>query len=191
MLRALAVFLAVLSVACSKEQPAPIAPASKMTTTSIPTPTNLRVEAITAQSVRLAWDAVEGVDDYDVLYKEIEGSWQVVPHHGTETYNDIDGLMPNTNYQWTVKADRESETSGWKYGPSFTTLEGSPELLASLQFNITLIFDDKMPENERLWFRQMADMWEEVIIGDLPDETIPEEWNYSKYPDMSGTLEAV
>ncbi|MYA23120.1 MAG: hypothetical protein F4Z30_10205 [Gemmatimonadetes bacterium] len=45
------------------------------------------------------------------------------------------------------------------------------------QFNIVLLFDDLVPEDEKILFLQAADLWEEVIVGDIPDITLPEWWS--------------
>ena len=87
-----------------------------------PAPTNLRLENLTDTSVRFVWDAVEGATDYDVNYKEIDGKWTNIPHRGTATYRDFDGLEPGKEYRWAVKADRGKEKSKWAFGEKFTTV---------------------------------------------------------------------
>ena len=76
-------FISSLLMACSKDKPAPAAPAGKaMATLEAPVaPTNLRFEAVTDSSCRVLWDAVEGATDYDVNYKPASGGrWTNQPH---------------------------------------------------------------------------------------------------------------
>ena len=73
MLRVLFILLPSLLIACSKDKPAPVAPAGKaVATVDAPAePTNLRVEAIMDTSARVRWDAVEGGDR---LRRELQDS---------------------------------------------------------------------------------------------------------------------
>lgn len=41
------------------------------------------------------------------------------------------------------------------------------------KFDIELRFDESVPQSHRQLFRQGADRWEEIILGDLPDAIIP------------------
>ena len=84
--------------------------------------TNLRVEDITETSVRVAWDTAEGATDYDVNYKPaVGGKWKNSPHRGTHLYNVIEGLEPNTEYRWAVRAENPNGPSKWVFGERFTT----------------------------------------------------------------------
>ena len=124
MLRLLFILMPSLLIACSKDKPAPVAPAGKaVATVDAPAePTNLRVEAITDTSARVRWDAVEGATDYDVNYrKAVGGKWTNEPHKGTRLYNTIYDLEPNTEYRWAVRAENGDGASAWIHGPNFTT----------------------------------------------------------------------
>ena len=126
MLRVLFIFISFLLVACSKDKPAPVSPAGKaLAALEAPAvPTNLRVEAITDTSARVAWDVVEGATDYDVNYKEaVGGRWTNEPHKGTRLYNTIYDLEPNTEYRWAVRAENKDGPSDWMFAEeNFTTL---------------------------------------------------------------------
>ena len=87
-------------------------------------PTNLRFDAVTDSSCTVRWAGAAGATDYDVNYKlAVGGRWTNEPHRGTELYNTIDDLQPNTEYRWAVRAENSEGTSEWIYGPNFTTLE--------------------------------------------------------------------
>ena len=126
MLRLLFILMPSLLIACSKDKPAPVAPAGKaVATVDAPAePTNLRVEAITDTSARVRWDAVEGATDYDVNYrKAVGGKWTNEPHKGTRLYNTIYDLEPNTEYRWAVRAENSDGPSDWVFGENFTMLD--------------------------------------------------------------------
>ena len=113
-----------LLIACSKDKPAPVAPAGKAQATlaAPPAPTNLRFEAVTDSSCRVLWDAVEGATDYDVNYKSaVGGRWTNQPHRGVRLHNTIHDLEPNTEYRWAVRAENGDGASAWVHGPNFTT----------------------------------------------------------------------
>ena len=123
-------FLTIAFVACDRDTPTkPIAsaPAGKMVATvdAPAEPTNLRVEAITDTSARVAWDAVEGATDYDVNYRTLSGRWTNEPHKGTRLYNTIYDLEPNTEYRWAVRAENSDGPSDWVFAENFTTLEAT------------------------------------------------------------------
>lgn len=174
-----------LFLSCSSDRPlAPTSPAGKATST-VSMPTNLRVENQTDTSVRLAWDAVAGATDYDVGYKKLGEKYNAIPHIGTATYADLNGLTPNTQYRWVVKADRGNESSRWASGgifrtlpsgatqpiptrpslPDTTTLESQED-----EFNIELVFIDPLTLKQRRWLRDVADRWEKFFVG-VPEYT--------------------
>ncbi len=166
----LLVFVPALFLSCSPDRPAPVAPAGKVAV--LAGPTNLRCEVLSDTSVKVLWDGVDGATDYDINYRTLSGRWTNEPHKGDRLYNTIYDLEPGTEYRWAVRAENANGPSNWVFAEeNFTTWADS-------DFDIVFIFEDVVPERERLWFRQAADMWEEVIVGDLPDEAIPEWWSY-------------
>ena len=116
--------LSVALLSCSKDRPAPVAPAGKaLASLAAPAvPTNLRFDAPTDSSCTVRWDASDGATDYDVNYKPaVGGRWTNEPHRGTRLYNTIHGLQPNTEYRWAVRAENSDGTSAWVFGSNFTT----------------------------------------------------------------------
>ena len=152
---------------------------------AIASPTNLRFDAPTDSSCTVRWDAVDGATDYDVNYKPTQGGrWTNAPHRGVRLHNTIHDLQPNTEYRWAVRAENSDGASAWIHGPNFTTLENPPgpgvseqpsdEEIAQLEaeFNIELVFhapEHPFTEKEKQIIREVADFWEEIIVGDLPD----------------------
>ena len=177
MLRLLIFFFASLLVACSKDKPAPVAPPAgkSVSTVDAPSePTNLRVEAITDTSARVAWDQAEGATDYDVNYRTaIGGKWTNEPHRGVRLYNIIYDLEPGTEYRWAVRAENKDGPSDWVFAENFTTLN-SVDTTQNTQlngdFNIELVFvSDDFTDEDRELISETARLWEQVIVGDLPD----------------------
>ena len=116
--------LPVALFSCSKDRPAPVAPAGKsLASLAAPAaPTNLRFDAPTDSSCTVRWDASDGATDYDVNYRPtVGGRWTNEPHRGTGLYNTIHGLQPNTEYRWAVRAENSDGTSAWVFGSNFTT----------------------------------------------------------------------
>ena len=133
--------LALALVACDRDAPTkPIAsaPAGKMVATvdAPAEPTNLRVEAITDTSARVAWDAVEGATDYDVNYRTLSGRWTNEPHKGTRLYNTIYDLEPNTEYRWAVRAENSDGPSDWVFAENFTTLGATESSVTSANLEL-------------------------------------------------------
>lgn len=160
-------------VACSKDKPAPIAPASKaLSAVDAPAaPTNLRIEAITDTSATVAWDGVEGATDYDLNYKTLSGRWTNEPHKGTRLWNTIYDLTPGTEYRWAVRAENRDGASDWVFGENFTVFSENEHL--PLSFNIELLFADNVPRRDREVFHQAAVYWEKIILHGLPDIELP------------------
>ena len=134
-------FLTIAFVACDRDTPTkPIAsaPAGKMVATvdAPAEPTNLRVEAITDTSARVAWDAVEGATDYDVNYRTLSGRWTNEPHKGTRLYNTIYDLEPNTEYRWAVRAENSDGPSDWVFAENFTTLGATESSVTSANLEL-------------------------------------------------------
>ena len=213
MLRILAVLIPVILIACSKDRPAPVAPAGKAVASQAPpAPTNLRFEALTDSSARVRWDASDGATDYDVNYKKAQGGrWTNEPHTGIRLYNTIYDLEPNTEYRWTVRAENSAGASEWVFGPNFTTSidsggddqnqDGQGEHSAAAddstttseetpldeptesKFSITLYWDDTYPPHCVSAIEDAAAKWETVVIGDLQDGPIEGPNASSSIPD--------
>lgn len=82
---------------------------------------------ITGTTATFNWSAVSGGVAYVVQYRLPNGTWYDVP--GSPTYNTsitVNGLNPNTQYQWRVRADCGNGAWGnWTSPINFTTLYGS------------------------------------------------------------------
>ena len=141
-MRGLSVFVLILLVSffalsCSKDRPAPLAPAGKSQAAQAApaVPTNLRFDDPTDSSCIVRWDASDGAFYYYVRYRPaVGGRWTNEPHGGKRIHNNILDLEPGTEYSWAVRAVNSGGVSGWALGPNFTTLPeaetmppGSPE----------------------------------------------------------------
>ena len=157
-----------LLVACSKDRPVPIAPASKIVSTidAPQAPTNLRIEALTDTSAKVAWDAVGGATDYDLNYRTLSGRWTNEPHKGTRLWNTIYDLEPNTEYRWAIRAENRDGPSDWVFGENFTTLSAPAE-----PFNIDLRWTGEItyPAPFIAAVERAAEKWESIIINGVED----------------------
>ncbi len=179
-------FISTIILACSKDKPAPIGPATKVVaTTDAPTvPTNLRVETLTDTSARVAWDAVEGATDYDVNYKTLKGRWTNEPHKGIRLYNTIYDLEPDTEYRWAVRAENPDGASAWVYGKNFTTepawyidiieaLTDSSDTTDTVatdeSFDIELVYSSDLPDRLIHSAHKAKERLETIITDDLPN----------------------
>ena len=87
---------------------------SNTLTNDFGTPVNFKANA-NDTSVALTWDAVPESEGYDV---EIDGA---IIDNGMETSCIHDGLTPNTNHTYKVRARKASETSEWTQPLTITT----------------------------------------------------------------------
>lgn len=87
---------------------------SNTLTNAFGTPSNFKVNA-NDTSVALTWDAVPESEGYDV---EIDGT---IIDNGMEPSCIHDGLTPNTNHTYRVRARKATETSEWTQPLTVTT----------------------------------------------------------------------
>jgi len=82
----------------------------------------------------LKWEAVDGAKSYLIHYVETdeicstvtEASWTEISDHPARNWYTLSGLNPNRHYCWRVKAEGDTEDSGWTIGPDFRTQEIGP-----------------------------------------------------------------
>ena len=188
-LRSFCVIPAVLLslFACSPDRPAPIAPAGKRSAVqdAPAAPENLRVEALTDSSARVAWDAVDGATDYDVNYRIAQGGrWTNWPHRGaSKTYSIIRGLEPDTEYRWAARAENRDGPSAWVFAENFTTLSAPAE-----PFNIELYWEISYPPPFIQAVEEAAARWETIITEGLEDSNAE---HLSTYPDKPSSLQDI
>jgi len=95
-------------------------------------PINLRITNQTTNSISLAWDAALSsisVSDYEIFRDGVRIA-AVSPQ--TVTYVDT-GLMPNTNYQYTVRATAVSEHSNQATGITLQEVATAPSVPTGLR----------------------------------------------------------
>jgi hypothetical protein len=84
-------------------------------------PSGLASSAITSSSATVSWSAVSGANSYDVDYKISTASlWSSAAIATTATSVNIGGLSALTAYDWRVRTNCSTESSGYA-GSSFTT----------------------------------------------------------------------
>ncbi len=100
--------------------------ASQFTTTATVTcsaPTNLTSSAITSNGATVSWTAAGGASSYDVQYKvSSSATWTpTAPVNTTSTSVNISGLNPSTSYDWQVRTNCSSGSSGYSTAQFTTT----------------------------------------------------------------------
>ena len=87
------------------------------------TPTWPTTSNITQTSATFSWDAVSGAQSYSVQSRVPNGTWYNVPGSPFNyTSATVDWFLPNTTYEWRVRANcYGGEYSSWTYPVTFTT----------------------------------------------------------------------
>jgi len=79
-----------------------------------PTPSGLNVSSITSNSATISWSAVSGAVSYSIDYKSNSSStWLTVPGVQTSTSLTLNGLVASSAYDWRVKTNCASGSSGY------------------------------------------------------------------------------
>jgi hypothetical protein len=89
-------------------------------------PANLNSTTITASSAQLSWGAAGGAVSYDVEYKTAAAqTWTVAVAGTTGTAYSLSGLAESTAYNWRIKTNCASGSSGYT-NAQFTTTSSTP-----------------------------------------------------------------
>ncbi|MEO6131720.1 MAG: fibronectin type III domain-containing protein, partial [Saprospiraceae bacterium] len=88
------------------------------------TPTWPITTNVTQTSASFSWDPVSGAQSYTVQVRLTNGTWYDIQGNPFyNTYATVNGLDPNTSYQWRVRANCGGGSySNWTYPVNFTTL---------------------------------------------------------------------
>ncbi len=86
-------------------------------------PTGLFTTNITESSATFNWSASPGAVSYSVQTRVPYGTWYYIAGSPfINTYASVDGLNPNTTYEWRVRSNcSNGDHSYWTSGMSFTT----------------------------------------------------------------------
>lgn len=94
-------------------------------------PKNVSLDKIQSESVTISWDVIEGIDSYELQFKEsTEANWVSITNIVYPFY-ELKGLIPSTEYQFRIRSKCGTEVSGYSSIDSFITK--AP--LAELQFD--------------------------------------------------------
>ncbi len=85
-------------------------------------PTSIETLVVSGNVVRVLWDTMPNVDQYKVRFRPVGGSWEEVKTKGVEAFRVLNGLTPNTQYEYGLKSVCGEETSIWSTTYTFTTL---------------------------------------------------------------------
>lgn len=78
--------------------------------------------AITTSSAHVTWGAVSGATSYNVQYRVRNTTAYISAGSTSNTYTDITGLQPATNYEFSVQASCAGSTGSYSATGWFTTL---------------------------------------------------------------------
>ncbi len=136
-------------------------------------PTNIIVDNISGTLARLSWDAASNVESYDLRYRTLGGDWLRRTVAAGEISLFINGLTPNTTYEYEVKAFCATEDSAWSATASFSTTEeicGITENLTAVvnEDLLATISWDEQPDASRYRLRYKRDgvggSWTTVLL---------------------------
>ncbi len=85
-------------------------------------PTNISCTAYSGNVARATWTAFTNAERYRLRYRPVGGSWTELLTAGEETFRYINGLTPNTDYQYQLKSLCASDNSVWSSTYTFTSL---------------------------------------------------------------------
>ena len=89
-----------------------------------PVPTGTITHSISSTFAVLRWNALAEAMSYNVRYKPVSSStWTTV--NTSQTYFDLTGLAPFTNYEWQVQSACNASPSTFTSSVTFTTLSAS------------------------------------------------------------------
>ena len=86
-------------------------------------PENLEAAAASATVITLAWDASEGAAGYEFHWRTGDGAWSEALDAGSGTSQRHEGLEPETEYTYEVRAVSGTHRSDWSDPDSATTEE--------------------------------------------------------------------
>jgi len=118
--------LAAMLFCCSKKK-------STANATCNP-PADLAPSAITSAGATVSWSAVSGAVSYDVAYKTSASSaWINAANSTTAASLNLSGLSSSTPYDWRVRTNCTSGSSGYS-SAQFTTITGGPSVGIASQY---------------------------------------------------------
>jgi len=128
-------------------------------------PTGLKVQDISDTSAVLRRDASgANISDVRLRYRPVgETVWAKKTKDAVRTKLHINGLMPNTTYEWQLRSVCAEDTSGWVKGPDFTTAASFASSSAT-----SAITSSKLPGNIHLQILPNPNKGNFIIQMQLP-----------------------
>ena len=100
-------------------------------------PTTVDAAIISGNVARISWDANTDARRYRIRYRLVGGSWTEVLTGEDETFRFLNGLTPNTTYEYQVKTICGTENSIWSSTLSFTSLSSLCDIPLSISATVT------------------------------------------------------
>ena len=95
--------------------------------TKCTTPSGLSTSGITTSSATANWSPVSGANSYNVDYKQSSsGSWINIASGTTSLSWNLSGLPASTSFDWRVRANCSSGSSGYAQKTFSTLSESGP-----------------------------------------------------------------
>ncbi len=135
------------------------------------TPIGLEEVSITTISVILNWDSMTGSNNYTVQWREMGGVWQTLTENSS--FYRLEGLRPNTSYQWQVRSDCGSNNSDYSPTRTFTTETPTCDIPIGTgennlaYYDVDLDWGDTSGANDYLLrWREQGGVWTTVTTND-------------------------
>ena len=89
---------------------------------SCSTVANQEALLISGNVVKLIWEGNSDAERYRIRYRLLGGAWVEALTAGIETFRFLNGLFPNTTYEFQLKSLCSNENATWSASNTFTTL---------------------------------------------------------------------
>ena len=74
----------------------------------------------------LQWNSITQATQYQLAGRKAGGTWKVFPPTNNTSRTFTSGILPNQDYQWTVRSVCDAENGAWPLPPqSFTSIDNS------------------------------------------------------------------
>lgn len=175
---------------CSETEYSEWSPFNVFSTDACNAPSGLTAQNITGTSATLSWNAVPGATSYQLRGRNVGAAGYLVFNvtGGATSLNTGNQLMPNTDYEWSVRAYcnvQKTAVSAWHPNETFTT--PAPALLAGNLETLELELYPNPSEGKVYASIRGVQGSFSIVIRDMTGREV-----YSRqYPDMhdGGTLE--
>ena len=85
----------------------------------------------------LQWNSITQATQYQLAGRKAGGTWKVFPPTNNTSRTFTSGILPNQDYQWTVRSVCDAENGAWPLPPqSFTSIDNSGKNAGSNEYDL-------------------------------------------------------